>query len=242
MDDWQKLRGRDYNSESAFAAFQDLVSANSRLTKRQLGELESRFLREVIPLAGSVIRVRFRRMQTADRDDCCSELAIRLLPKVRRNKDSFLKAADENAFTKLMAVAIKNLILDHVKLTANKEREVPRELFYIRPQLSVPKEVELRLIMEELPLQITMFAVKRDRFGFGRDSILLTVKMMLSGKMVSEDMLRNWMGVQEPGRCIAFVTLMSRWFLYKYREKFAPVLDGELAERVFAVDQLCHVL
>jgi len=142
----------------------------------------------------------------------------------------------------LMVVMIRNLIYDHIRCSGRDVRDVPPEMFYQRPQLSVPKAVELKIILAELPDQITAFAVARDRFGFGVEPIRIVARLMVVGKDVSTDMLRNWLGVEQPERCVSFVTLMARWYLFKYRSKFAPVLDGELAERVASVDQQCHVL
>jgi len=121
-------------------------------------------------------------------------------------------------------------------------QSIPIELWYRRPQLSVPKAVELKLIMEELPECITEFAVKHDRFGFGARPIRAVARMLVSGKDVPVDLVQNWLGVLQAERCVAFVTLMARWYLHKYRDCFTPVLDGELAEYVVGIDQNCHVL
>ena len=98
------------------------------------------------------------------------------------------------------------------------------------------------MMIESLPERLTEFALKRDRLKFGKRPIRACMRMMVSGKKPPEDLMRNWLSVDRPERCIAFCTLMARFFLWKFRDKFAPVLDGELASRVASVDQYCHVL
>lgn len=235
MEDWTTLRNRAYDPDEAWDAFQQWIKDT-----RNSQSVES-FLKAVVPVFGQVLRSRFRSMQSADRDDVCSIVAMNLSRKVKRNKTKFLACGKPDAFTALMVVTVRNLIYDHLRCSG-KDGEVPPELFYRRPQLSVPKAVELKLILAELPDEIAAFALTRDRFGFGERPIRSVVRLLVVGKDVPLDMLRNWLGVDEPERCVAFVTLMARWFLHKYRDKFSPVLDGELAEQVASVDQNCHVL
>jgi len=243
MDTWGALRDEDYDADEAWGQFQKLtVSKPAKTTQRRTREMESDFLIVIMPLVGKVMRKRFSTMQVADRDDTCSILSLKILKRVQRHSAKIFATGDPSSFTALMFVLIKNLIYDHLRCSGRDVRDVPPELFYVRPQLSVPKTVELNIILAELPEQITAFAVSRDRFGFGPKPIRTVARMMVVGKDVPIDMLRNWLNVEHPERCVAFVTLMARWFLHKYRDKFAPVLDGELAEQVASIDQRCHIL
>lgn len=242
MEDWTTLRNRDYDADAAWTCFQDWTNAKPRTTQARLRELECDFLKSVMPLVGSVMRSRFAKMQSADRDDACSEVSMTLLRKVKRHAKRFQETNEPSAFTALMVVTIRNLLYDYLRCNGRDVRDVPPELFYQRPQLSVPKAVELRVILAELPDQIAAFALERDRLGFGKTPILAVARLMVVGKDVPQDMLRNWLGVEHPERCISFVTLMARWYLHRYRERFTPVLDGELAKQVASVDQHCHVL
>ena len=243
MEDWSTLRNRDFDSDEAWRQFQGLTVVRPvKTTQRRIREMESDFLIVMMPLVGDVMRSRFSNMQAADRDDTCSVVSIKMLKRVHRHSAKIYKTGDSSSFTALMVVMIRNLIYDHIRCSGRDVRDVPPELFYQRPQLSVPKAVELKIILAELPDQITAFAVARDRIGFGPKPIRTVARMMVAGKDVPQDMLRNWLEVEQPERCIAFVTLMARWYLYKYRDKFAPVLDGELVEQVASVDQHCHVL
>lgn len=235
MDDWITLRNRTYDPGEAWDVFQEWQRDERN------SQFEETFLKSVLPVFGQVLRSRFRTLQSADRDDICSIVSLKLLRKTKKHRAKFLSTGGPEAFTALLVVTIRNLVYDYLRC-AGKELEVPPEMLYRRPQLSVPKAVELKLIMDELPEEITAFALSRDRFGFGQRPILAVAKLLVVGKDVPLDMLRNWLGVDEPERCVAFVTLMARWFLHKYRDKFAPVLDGELVEEVASVDQNCHIV
>lgn len=238
MDDWESLRTTNYDEDVAWQAFLRWVDAK-RLTREQRRKLEGDFLVVVTPLIGCVLRSRFRGLQPADCDDICSSISLLLLRKVRRNHEAFRRLV---SFTAVMSVTIRNLILDYLRRADRENRDFSPEMFERRPCLSVPKAVDVRLILDELPEHIAAFALERDRLGFGHRAILVVARMMVAGKDVPEDMLRNWLAVEHPERCIAFVTLMARRFLFEYRDKFTPVLEGELIERVASVDSRCHIL
>lgn len=240
MEAWGQLRKKSYDQEGAWQRFLSWVKP-SRLSKSRARKLEGEFLVAVVPLMGAVMRTRFRNLQAADRDDICSIVGVRVLEKISRNRATFLEADNAESFTALMTVTLRNLILDYLRQTGREEREFPPEMLYRRPSLSVPKSVDVRLILEELPEHITNFALRRDRFGFGRQAIHFVATQMLAGGKAPEDTLRNWAGVRKPERCISFVTLMARHFLYKYRDKFSPVLEGESSERLDNADMSYHL-
>lgn len=241
MEAWYELRKREYDGEQAQQAFLEWVEAKrpSRARDRQLREA---FLLTTVPLMGTVMRVRFRSLQSADRDDVCSVVAMRLLEKIDRNRATFREPENAESFSALLSVTIRNLIFDYLRQVEREDREFPPEMLYRRPVLSIPKAVELQLITENLSDHITAFALQRDRFGFGRRAIHFVVCQTLEGEKPPKDTLRNWIGVDNPERCISFCVLMARFFLYKYRDKVYPVLEGELAEQLDFADMKCHVL
>ena len=248
MDDWVSLRGKAYDEEAGWAAFLAWVNAPERTSKARRRELESDFIVAMMPLIGRVMRLRFRRMQTADRDDVCSQVAITMPLKVWKFRKRFAGLEDASAFTGMMTVSVRNLIYDQVRaMNRYEDRQdaiagAGQGLIHVRPVVSIPKAVDMKMALDELPECITLFALSRDRFSFGRNPINAVVRLLIVGKSVPEDMLRNWLGVNRPERCIAFCTLMSRLYLHTHRERYAPIMEGELVDRMNSVDQFCHVL
>lgn len=236
MDDWTSLRKKAYDEDAAWDAFRSWIN------RVRCPERQEAFLKAMLPLIGFVIRTRFAKLQSADRDDVCSVVSFELLKKVRRSRKKFKETGDASAFTAYSVTTIRRLVIDYFRRYSKTPDEFPVEMFYRRPQLSVSKSVDLKMILAELPDRITAFALQRDRFAFGEVPIKAVAKLLVIGKDIPADMLRNWFGVENPERCIAFVTLIARWYLHKYRDKFSPVLDGELAEYVASVDQQCHVI
>lgn len=242
MDDWAKLRTAPLDEPAAWNAFRAWTEAPPRTPQKRLRELGAELYLLLVPLIGRVLRLRFRKLQSADRDDVCSILAIKLPEKIWKYQSRFRQCETPPQFAALTAVTVRNLVYDHIRSETRKNKDIDPELVYIRPQVSVPKEVDLKMAVQELPIALTEFALKRDRLQFGKRPILAVMRLMVAGKRVSDDMLRNWLGVGRPERCIAFCTLMARWYLWKFRDKFSPILDGELADRIVGVDQLAHVL
>lgn len=242
MDDWAKLRTAPLDEQAAWDAFKEWTTASPRTPQWRVRELGGELFLRLVPLIGRVLRLRFRKLQSADRDDVCSILSMKLLDKIWKYQVRFRNCETPPQFAALTAVTVRNLVYDHIRSENRKVKEIDAELVYNRPQVSVPKAVELKMAVEDLPVQLTEFALRRDRFAFGKRPIMVVMRLMVAGKRVSEDMLRNWLSVARPERCIAFCTLMARWYLHRFRDKFSPILDGELAARVVGVDQLCHVL
>lgn len=244
MDDWPTLMRKRYSPESAweaFCAWDTATGPKTRVPKYRQRELQNELLVSVVPLIGALFRKRFSSFQLADQEDACTEVSWRLIRRFDRHRRKFRMTGEPPAFTALLTVTLRNLFTDWFRCNF-KERELPADFLYRKPVLSVPKAVDVKLLLEELPDNITNFALERDRFGFGVVPIRAVVRLLVAGKDIPHDMLRNWLQVENPERCVAFCALMTRWWLYKYRDKFEPVLEFDLRDRVFAVDQNCHIL
>lgn len=238
MDDWKSLRDANYDAGRAWTSFRRWARINQSVDQKR--EEANNLVVAIIPLMGSIFRSSFPTIQEADRDDMCSEVSVQLLRRMEKRRQKFVDTKVPGAFTALCVCTLRHMIIDTFRRV--KPAEVYGELIYQKPYVTVPKAVEMKMVLDELPERITKYAVKRDRFNFGHKIILACVKCMLAGRRLSGEMVRNWMGVLHADRCVAFVTLMARAFLHKYRSKFWDLLDSELAKRVIALDSNFHVL
>lgn len=240
MDDWNTLCDAPYDENHCWSVF--LAWTESRRRTSEWSDLQEAFLKASMPLFGSQFRGRFQKLQSADREDVCSIISIRFLDKVWRHREKLLEKQRTSGFTAYLMTIVRNHIFDYFRKDVEPEQTFDLELFYRRPQVTIPKQVELHLTLDELPERIAEFAVKRDRFSFGKKVILFVSRCLVSGKRIHPDTLRSWWDVDNPEVCISFVTLMGRWYLHKFKDKFYPILDGEVVEHLVGVDQNCHVL
>ena len=173
-------------------------------------------------------------------DDCCSEVAFKLLQTLERYRD--LVSAFESAldFQRYMKTMVYRKIIDWLRVNAAKDKSIGLE--YCTPtQVPVPRQVDLKMAMEELPQRIAEFVISRDRFCFGERSIRLVCKLLVLGKPVPVAMLKNWFDVPNAERCLPFCVLMSRLYLYKFRDEFADILDPESGYQVRELGSQVHI-
>lgn len=226
--DWDNLRYANHSKDKLYQASQKFYSDPS---EENLTEV----LDCLVTLVHWVIDDSFWWIKDCDRDDVVSEVVYKLYKEL-----DYYANWEKRTFSALLWTSVKRLIIDYLRAHCKPgiEQIVVDPLQVTRKvQAPVPKQVDAKLILEDLPRQIASYALARDRFGFGGRVLLIVVELLVKGKKVPEPMLNNWYHVSNPRLCINFVKLMIRAFLHTYRNKFADLIDEKSTQMIDEVGQ-----
>jgi DNA-directed RNA polymerase specialized sigma24 family protein len=216
--DWSRLR---YVSHSKGK----LYLAHCRYIAEPTDENLTLLLDAIVPLIHWVIDDGFGWIKDSDREDIISEVLLRMSGRL-----DYYAGRPRSVFSSMMWITVRRMVIDYLRSHDLRDiaDSIPRAKaaeITLKSQSSVPRQVDAKLILEDLPNQVASFALSRDRFGFGARVLAVVVSLMIKGDKVPESLLSNWYHVANPKVCISFVRLMCRWFMYQYRYKFHDLVN-----------------
>jgi hypothetical protein len=226
---WQYHLNQNYDSIGTKAAADRWAMVAGTADERSaMNELYIR----LAGLLGMIFkRPRFSWINEHDRDDMASDVLMKTVKKCLGYGPEKVLGMIHITFTAMCRTMLSREIIDYLRA---HRKPVPH---YFDPrsykkqwQLSVPKAVDVKMIMDELPKQLLGHIMRHNRFAFSKSAIRAVLSYLLSDTIVPHEMLETWFGVKQPAQLISFVVLMSRWFLWKYRDKFGNVLDGRIRD------------
>lgn len=223
--DWTALRHIPHSKGS-------LYLAHKRYMIDPIEENLTTFMDCLVPLVHWVIDDGFGWLRNQERDGILSDVLWRVYGKM-----DYFSGRNRQVFSSLMWITVRRMIIDYLR--ANPDIHMGTELARHDPKMyrlvapaPVPKQVDAKLIIEELPDQVSSFVLARDRFGFGARAIRAVVHLLIQDEKVPDSMLIHWYGIQNPKMCKSFVSLCIRWFLYEYKQKFMDLMDVRSNEMV----------
>ncbi len=214
--DWTVLRRTSHSSGKLYFAHRRYMIEPS---DENLGD----FLDTLVPLVHWVIDEGFMWMKDQDRDNIISEVLLKVSGKM-----SYFDNREKKVFQSLLWVTIRRTVIDYLRandILDEGDLLVDPHQVPLKTQAPIPKQVDAKLILEDLPGQVASFALSRDRFGFGARVLKVVTYLMICGDPIPECMLKNWYGIKNPRLCISFVYLMCRLFVHVYRYKFEAMID-----------------
>lgn len=220
MGDWQSLLSPTYNSELAYQDF--LAWYHDRTPDKLCKTIES-----LTPLLSIVVSHQCPWVTGDELDDVCSEVMMAAAKKLQKSPDYFFERMNSApVYSKCWRTTLVRTLIDYFRRhDKDKGVEFDGKMVHLPSQVAVEVQVDVQLLLEELPQLVTEFALGRDRFGFGKVPILAVVTFLLLNRRTPPEMLRNWYGIKNPDQCISFVVLMCRCYLYERRESLGALLD-----------------
>lgn len=183
----------------------EIDAAISSYAKQPSQQAAERFVRSALPLLKKLLPDSVRRMPDDLRDDLVSHTAVKLLQVLPR-----LAAMQNRNVCGYVGFVVRNAAMDFFRREQLWRGRVSRATSERRESSNHGgfQSVENDDLMES----ITAFAAARDG-QWGRRTIGIVVRLLARDEPVPVEMLKNWMGVSDPGRLMAFVQESAIKFL-----------------------------